>query len=58
MTTILMIQMFIIALYVFLSVESDRYPYSLTFVRKNFHLISAIFDLIMFICLGGYILIW
>ena len=53
----LIIQMIFIAIYVFLAKASDRYPKTLTFVRENFHIISAIFIVLMGICCGGYILI-
>lgn len=57
MSFILMIQMIFIIMYVFLAKASDRYPKTLTFVRENFHIISAIFVILMGICCGGYILI-
>ena len=57
MSFILMIQMIFIIMYVFLAKASDRYPKTLTFVRENFNIISAIFVVLMGICCGGYILI-
>lgn len=57
MSFILIIQMIFIVIYVFLSRASDRYPKTLTFVRENFHIISAIFIVLMGICSGVYILI-
>ena len=57
MSFILMIQMIFIAIYIFLAKASDRYPKTLTFVRENFHIISAIIVVLMSISCGGYILI-
>lgn len=58
MTTILFFQIFIIALYVFLSTGADKYPHTFSFIRQNYHLVSAIFVLFMCICIGLYIFIW
>ena len=57
MSLIIIIQKMKIAKYVLLAKASDRYPKTLAFVRENFHIISAIFIVLMGICCGGYILI-